>query len=213
MEDMLAVGFALDCCAVLWRHHRQHLRTQLVEAREGAVVHEGPAPVAERVGVLQSHSADRRPPHVRQNGLGIGAAGDTAEIRVVNGRFRLSHSLQPAVLVKRQAPSVEMACAAVVPIALDDQGVLGMAPVCIRFWSVPLRGIRRAGTCVALLQQRGDFLGLRQYFASGIAQHQKIRPSFTTRTQRFPLLPPTLRFCYRPAPENGSPIPPRWRRG
>jgi hypothetical protein len=45
---------------------------------ERAVVHEGPATVAERVGILEGHSADRRPSHVRQNGLGIGPAGGTA---------------------------------------------------------------------------------------------------------------------------------------
>src|SRR5271166_683565 len=126
MKDMLAVGFATNRRPVLGRHCRQHLRAQLGETRQGAVVDEGPGPMAEGVGVLQCDTADGRPSDMCQDGVGIGPAGDAAEIRILDGCSGLALDLRLMVPIGCQAPAVEMAGAAAIPAALDDQGVLGM---------------------------------------------------------------------------------------
>ena len=120
VQEMLAVGAALNRRAVLHRHGFEQARPDIGEIRHGAIVDQREGAVYEGMGIDQPDPANRGPAYMSQYRGGLDPRGGRTEVVTVVRRRRPALDAHILAVVGGDAPAVGMLEAAEIAPALDE---------------------------------------------------------------------------------------------
>ena len=125
-ENMLAVGLSANLGAVERIDVVEHEKPHVLEIRDGAVMGKDPASVMKRMRVFEAGRPDGRAAHVGDDGSGIDARRDLAEVFAVIGGPGAFLDLRHPVRIVGDPPAMTVHHSGEIGPGLLHKGVLGL---------------------------------------------------------------------------------------